>query len=473
MKRHEHHSKRAKKQQTGVPNTKGVNRRNVIAGLTGSIIGASAVSPSMAQDGNEWYEAIFNKTSSNTNVTPKKPVQLEDLRTGPVPLRSDEMLSRMDKAIAHYRKVVAEGGWRVEGKIKLLRPGDDDPAIPLIRKRLIMSGDIPEKGAGYYDGSYSFDDWLEFGVKQFQKRHGLRVSGRLDRATRAQISVTAEARLRQLMLNRQRIAKHLEGGQLNRYVFVNAAGFQLEAVDRFEVKRRHRVIVGKPDRQTPEIKATIKGLNFFPYWRVPNSVANLDLIPRLVREPEYLEQERIRALKGHYYGNEIDTTNIDWRTADAKAIKFRQDPGPWNALGLVRINMPNKEIVYLHDTPMKPLFKRRQRAFSAGCVRVEDVFDLVSWIAKHEPILGDPGAIEQLVEQGNGDPSQFSKKRPAEYDVSLTRPISVIFTYITAWVEDDGTVAFRPDIYGRDGESTLVGDDDPEELEALPVALSP
>lgn len=451
----------------------GINRRKMLSGLAGSSIGLLSVNPASAQDGSEWYNAIFNHAStsghSDGKLGPQKPAQLEDLRTGPVPLRSDEMLARIDRAIIDYRKIIVVGGWQIEGKIKLLRPGDDDPAIPSIRKRLIMSGDIPPEGAGYNEGSFAFDQWLELGVKKFQKRHGLRISGRLDRPTRAQIAVTAEARLQQLILNRQRIVELLEKGQLNRYILVNAASFQLEAVEQFEVQQRHRVIVGKPDRQTPAIDATIKGLNFFPFWHVPDSVANLDLIPRLMREPDYLDKEHIRAAEG-YYGPEINTTNIDWRTVDTDVIKFRQDPGPWNALGLVRINMPNKEIVYLHDTPMKELFRRHHRAYSAGCVRVENVFDLVSWIAKYEPVLGETGAVRHIIDQA--DISQMREKRPAEYDVTLTRPLPVTFTYITAWVEDDGTVAFRPDVYSRDGAIELIGDDDPDAPKP-PIMLSP
>ncbi len=449
-----------------------LTRRRVLRGMAGAFVTGAGATAAIAQD-RPWYESVFNDTGTTSPKRQKRstrPVELDDLRTGPVPLRSDEMLARLDKAIAHYRKIAASGGWRVDGKPRLLRPGDDDRAIPAIRRRLIMSGDIPRKGAGYYSGSYHFDEWLEFGVKRFQKRHGLRISGRLDRPTRAQVAVTAQARLQQLILNRQRIAALLEGPALDRYVLVNVPAFQLEAVERYEVVRRHRVIVGKPDRQTPSIAATIKGLNFFPYWRVPDSVANLDLIPRLVREPDYLDKERIRAAKGYYDGPEIDTSNVDWRVADAKTIKFRQDPGPWNALGLVRINMPNKDIVYMHDTPLKPLFKQRHRAFSAGCVRVEDVLDLVSWIAKYEPGLGEPGVIDRIIEDTN--PASLRDERPKEFDVDLTRPIAVHFSYITAWVDDDGTVSFRPDIYGRDGASELVGDDDPD-APRPPVTLSP
>ena len=247
----------------------------------------------------------------------------------------------------------------------------------------------------------------------------------------------------------------------DRYILVNAAAFELEAVARYEVQQRHRVIVGKPDRQTPNVVATIKGLNFYPYWRVPMSIARKDLFPRLVREPEYLEKERIRVLSKTYDGPELDPSQINWQTADAEVVKFRQDPGPWNALGLVRINMPNEHIVYMHDTPLKPLFGQRYRAFSAGCVRVQGVMDLVGWIASHEPGFAARGAVSEIIDRGQ------------PLDINLTRPIPVHFTYVTAWVEEDGTLQFRPDIYGRDGAQELVGSADPDAIAAAPRTFSP
>jgi murein L,D-transpeptidase YcbB/YkuD len=439
----------------------------LLAGVTASTV--------YAQD-TKWWQSLpgfgppAGTSARKHRPKPKKPLPLSDLRDSPVPLRSDEMLDSMDKAIERFKRIVARGGWPRIGKTNLMRPGDDNEAIAAVRRRLVISGDIPDQGASYNNGSYHYDEWVEYGVKRFQRRHGLRESGKLDRPTRAQLDVTAQARLQQLELNRRRIAALAEGRIEDRYVLVNVPAFQLEAVERFEVARRHRVIVGKPNRQTPAIAATIKGLNFFPFWRVPESVAKLDLIPRLVKEPEYLQKEHIRIVQGRFDGPEIQLASVNLAAADTKQVLFRQDPGPWNALGLVRIDMPNKHIVYMHDTPMKPLFKQPFRAFSAGCVRVEGVMDLVGWIAKYEPGLSGADAISRLIEQGHAmDPTNG---RPKELDITLTRPIPVIFTYVTAWAERDGTVAFRPDIYGRDGASELVGDDDPD-APPPPASLSP
>jgi L,D-transpeptidase YcbB len=239
--------------------------------------------------------------------------------------------------------------------------------------------------------------------------------------------------------------------------------FQLEAVERNEVELRHRVIAGKPERETPSVRAQIRALNFFPYWRVPDSVAKLDLIPRLQKEPDYLQKEQIRVLTGSFNGPVIDANNIDWRQVDVTRIKFRQDPGPQNALGLVRLDMPNEHGVYMHDTPMKPLFGQRGRAFSAGCVRVQDVFTLAEWVARYEPGWNEPGRAQQVVDAGQ------------PLDVVLTRPVPVYFAYITAWAEPDGQIVFRPDIYSRDGLRDLIAghDRDPSEGPAPSQTLAP
>jgi murein L,D-transpeptidase YcbB/YkuD len=297
-------------------------------------------------------------------------------------------------------------------------------------------------------------------VRRFQERHGLRVTGRVDQPTLAQLNISAQARLEQLRLNRRRIAELLQTRVEDRYVLVNAAAFQLEAVEGYEVRQRHRVIAGKPDRQTPIVRATIRALNFFPYWRVPDSVATLDLFPRLQKEPDYLQKEHIRVLANNFNGPEIDPTNIDWRTADAAKIKFRQDPGPHNALGLVRIDMPNSEGVYMHDTPMKTLFNQRGRSFSAGCVRVQDVFKLVEWIARQEQGWAEPGRAQAVIDSGQA------------LDLVLTRPLPVYFSYITAWAEADGRIEFRPDVYGRDGAKDLAGERDPD-APPPPQSLAP
>lgn len=403
---------------------------------------AAPVRAQAAQESN-WWEDLFKGpgTSSQSRRQERpKPAAPDDLRPNSTPYRSDLMVETMERAIERYQAIVSKGGWPRVPPGRTLRPGDSDDTIIVLRKRLRVTGDMPVRGDEYYYAynDITFDSDVEAAVRRFQARHGIRVTGRVDLATIAALNVPAEARLNQLRLNLDRLRELLAQRVEDRYILVNVPAFQLEAVERFEVQQRHRVIVGRTERQTPSIKATVKALNFFPYWRVPDSVAQLDLIPRLRKEPQYLDQEKIRVFAANGL-QEIDHQSIDWNQADSTKIKFKQDPGPQNALGLVRIDMSNPEGVYMHDTPMKNLFDQSGRAFSAGCVRVQGVFKLAEWIARYEVGWEQPGRVEDVLQSGQA------------LDLNLSHPMPVYFTYITAWAEPNGLIEFRPDLYGRDG----------------------
>ena len=412
---------------------------------------AGGLTQAKAQDWSFWPQMLPG-FASNSTETPSPDERrrrraaeadaLEDLREGEMPLRSREMLATIDDAIGRLERVAADGGWPIIPGSRMIRPGDDDERVPLIRRVLVLWGDM-RPNSGY--GSYNLDGAMEAGIRRFQSRHGLRISGRVDRPTLQAMNVPASARLAQLKLNYRRLQDLLALRLDERYVLVNVPAFQAEAVSREIVEQRHRVIAGKPDRQTPVVTASIRALNFFPYWRVPESIANLDVIPRLRKEPEYLQKEHIRVLTGSFVGPEVDATNIDWHNVDAAKLRFRQDPGPQNALGLVRIDMPNEHGVYMHDTPMKPLFEQRARAFSAGCVRVQNVFDLAAWIARGEPNMSRE-RVEEILQGGQA------------VDVTLTRPVPVVFAYVTAWAEPSGRIVFRPDVYGKDQLKELASD---------------
>lgn len=426
---------------------------------------ASLVTASPAACAQDWWEQIpgFGSPSYSERRERVRPAVrrteeqradgFEDLRANATPWLSDVTLAAIDKAIERYERIVQHGGWNTIPKGRTIRPGDDDDRIPAIKARLRATGDLGQSQS--YFESLSLDDSVERAVRAYQRRNGLRITGRIDRATLAAFNVSAKSRLDQLILNRRRIVDLMQPRVENRYVLVNVPAFQLEAVESYEVKQRHRVIVGREGRETPELKGQIRAINFFPYWRVPTSVATLDLIPRVQREPQYLGEEGIRIYDGSYDGPEIQQSQIDWSKIDTSRIRFKQDPGDRNALGLVRLDMSNEHGVYMHDTPMKNLFGQAGRAFSAGCVRVQGVFDLAEWIAQYEPGWEQPGRVRAVLDAGQA------------VDLQLSRPVPVIFAYITAWAEPSGEVNFRHDLYNRDGSAAIaareISEPDPDQ----------
>lgn len=419
----------------------------VAAAAAAFVLGWSSA-PASAQGPLEWANKIFGvPASASSDSRPgrgvvEKPAP-DDLRSGDVPLRSEETLKALDIAYGRYKAIAERGGWPSIPTARMMRPGDDDDRVPIVRRRLVATGELKSSNPW---PSFNFDSELEAAVRRFQKRHGLSVNGRVDRSTIAAMNVPVQARLAQIKLNYDRLSALIDAHNRDeRYVLVNAAGYQLEAVEKGRVAQRHRVIAGRPGRETPIVKAYVRALNFFPYWRVPDSIAKLDLAPKLIKEPDYLDKEQIRVLNGNYNGPVVDATQINWSRFDPNGLKFRQEPGPQNALGLVRLDMPNEHGVYMHDTPLKPLFGRPQRAFSAGCVRVQDVFDLAAWLGGADQGF-DRARIDQILAAGQ------------PIDVTLKHPVPVYFTYITAWSDGNGEVAFRADVYGRDGVKELSSD---------------
>ena len=318
---------------------------------------------------------------------------------------------------------------------KKLQLGMQHPNVKILRKRLIASGDLaPNSGS-----SDICDSWVDGAVKRFQARHGLPADGVMGRFSFAAMNVPASVRLGQLETNLVRL-RSMSGFLGRRYVMVNIPAAQIEAVENSRVASRHTAIVGKITRQTPILNSKIYELNLNPYWTAPVSIVKKDLIPLMQKNPKYLEENSIRIFGQD--GAEIAPASVDWNSDEAVNYRFRQDPGKINAMGSVKINFPNPHQVYMHDTPQQSLFGRLLRFESSGCVRVQNVRDLISWIAKETPGW-DRRAIERTIESGD------------RTDVKLNEPVPVYFTYITAWSTKDGVVQFRDDIYRRDGVAEL------------------
>lgn len=352
-----------------------------------------------------------------------------------LPIFSPETVAHIEQSVFQYQNIVAQGGWPMVPAVKKLQLGVVDPDVEAMRKRLMISGDLSTR-AGI---SPAFDTYVDAAVKRFQARHGLPADGVTGKYTFAAMNVSAPVRLGQLETNLVRL-RTMSGDLGGRYVMVNIPAAQIEAVEGGRVVLRHTAVVGKIDRQTPILNSKINEIIVNPYWNAPESIVRKDIIPLMRKNPQYLAENNIRILGPD--GTEIDPTTIDWNTEDAAKFHLRQDPGAGNAMASVKINFPSPENVYMHDTPSQGLFSKLMRFDSSGCVRVQNVRDLVTWILRDTPGW-DRQTFEATIKSGVNTP------------VAVADPVPVYFTYISAWATGDGVVQFRDDVYGRDGVDEL------------------
>ncbi|WP_271201338.1 L,D-transpeptidase family protein [Methylopila turkensis] len=352
------------------------------------------------------------------------------------PTLSPETVQQTELAIQDYASLVSRGGWsRVPGGERL-KLGSRGERVVALRQRLAATNDLdPNLGM-----SPVFDSYVEGAVKRFQARHGLIPVGVVGDDTMQSLNIPAETRLRQLETNLVRI-RTMAGGNLGeRYVLCNIPAAEIEAVENGQVAARYTAVVGKVDRASPVLDAKIQQVNFNPFWTVPASIIRKDLIPMMQKDPQYLTKKKIRIISPS--GEEVPPTAIDWNTMDATRYMYRQDPGDDNSMGVVRINMPNKDGVYMHDTPSKNLFGENARFHSSGCVRIQNVKELVGWLAKNQAGW-DRRAIDAAIKSGE------------RIDINLTPYVPVYWRYISGWGGADGLVQFREDIYGLDGTGEL------------------
>lgn len=342
--------------------------------------------------------------------------------------------ANLQQAIYDYETIVANGGWpRVNTTVKL-KIGMSDPAIAELRKRLIVSGDL-SKSAGI---SNSYDSLVEEAVKRFQARHGLPLDGVIGKYTLEAMNIPADTRLMQLRTNIERVnAITTDLGQ--RYVMVNIPAAYIEAVENNRVVSRHTAVVGRITRPSPILDSKIYEVIFNPYWTAPRSIVEKDIMPLMRKDPSYLEKNAIRLIDGQ--GNEVDPKTIDWN-GEAPKLTFRQDPSKINAMASTKINFHNEHAVYMHDTPQQGLFNKLARFESSGCVRVQNVRDLTTWLLRDTPGWSRQ-QIEATIKSGSNTP------------IKLATEVPVYFKYVTAWSAKDRIVQFRDDIYQLDGAQEL------------------
>jgi len=421
-------------------------RRNAFAGalLRAALLSSSFIvsAPLLAQN-------AAPQQPVDQNNTPQQPVDQNNetaprQESGPsvsenvAPDLGPETVRATADAARRYMEIAARGGW-----LRIARPphpGAKGGDVARLRQRLGAEGYLGDDTAGRSD----WDEGLTDAVGRFQANHGLDQTGDVSRATLRELNIPATARAKQLEATARRLSR-LHFHFPRSYVAVNIAGASVEAVEDGNAVRRYTAIVGGKRHKSPLLTAKIVSVDINPTWTVPVSIIKKEMAPRLRRDPNYLARQHIRVLDGR--GHEVDPRKLRRLSATrASHFTFRQDPGAKNALGSLRLSMPNKDDVYMHDTPQKELFDRDYRFLSHGCVRVNGVYDLAAWLLN----VSGTGS-----EQWDNEKLRSETEKGRTEKIRLAHPAPVVWVYLTGWAEPDGMARFRSDIYGLDKGTRL------------------
>ncbi len=354
------------------------------------------------------------------------------------------------------RETADRGGWDTVEAGSLLRPGDHDDRVPALRRRLAVTDGFGFRPHGDLQTPI-YDERLEAAVRRFQARNGLDVDGLIGGMTHRVLATTAKDRVRQIAMNLERW-RWLPSYLGHDHFLVNIPDYHVEIVEEGELAHRMPVVVGKIDRKTPIFSSRLTWLEVNPTWTVPERIAELDLLPKAIDDPNYFIDRKIRMYSSWRKGApQISTRYINWENMGERIRRhrLRQDPGPTNPLGRVKFMMANNFAIYLHDSNEPDLFDRSIRHLSSGCVRVADPRWLTGYLIDR-PDVWSSSQEEDLF----GD---WETKR-----VSLKRPMPIHLAYFTSWVADDGTVHHRDDIYGFDSQMAEAWD----QLRRQPISLA-
>ncbi|MBI3504926.1 MAG: L,D-transpeptidase family protein [Proteobacteria bacterium] len=339
--------------------------------------------------------------------------------------------------LGRYREIKAKGGWRNIPGGATLEPGARDPRVLALRRRLVLT-DGAAAEPPVPDEPDLYDPDLVAAMIRFQVRHGLSPDGRIGPRSLAALNRSVDARIAQIAVNldRMRAQPARPGGT---YIEVNVPGFALRAVEGGADRIVMPVVVGREARSTPIFSSRVTEIIFNPSWTVPAKLVREDLLPRLRANPQALVDLGFRFYRGS--GDErveVDPRKVDWRHVRPRSMPYwvRQDPGPKNALGQVRLTLPNMYDVFLHDTPDRHYFARAERALSSGCIRLERPFDLVEWVLRNTN-----GWTREAIDAADADGQTRH--------VQVRTPVPVHLVYFTAFVKN-GDLHLREDIYGLD-----------------------
>ena len=360
-------------------------------------------------------------------------------------------------ALQLYRELAAEGGWLAIQGGDTIRSGDIEPRVPSLRDRLLREGydatrpveDLvavsveiasPESDAeaateivSEYD--QTFDASLEDALKAFQKQHGLEPDGVLGANTLEALNESVASKIDRIADTMARWRRHGDLGE--RYIWANTPSFRAEAWDEGVKQFSMKTIVGLPSRETPVFSDTIEYVVANPKWYAPVSIVRRDKLPKLRNDPTYASRLNYKVYDRNT-GEEVSPALVDWSDPQS-AVKYRlvQQAGDANALGDLKIIFPNQYAVYLHGTPSTGLFDKAQRAFSSGCIRLEDPAKMARWLARQDETVAVSDVNEALAED-----------EPERIDFQQTTPVHI--TYMTVTIADDGSPMFWRDVYDRD-----------------------
>lgn len=339
----------------------------------------------------------------------------------------------LQKALDDLHGQKEKGGW---GSVPqgVLKPGASGAGVMALRHRLAASGHLEaaEQPSDRFDGE------VEAAVKAFQNLHGIKATGVVDAATLAALNVPLDRRIQQVALNLQRW-RWMPDDLGDSYFMVNIPQFTLVARENGRTVMDIRVVVGTPAHKTPIFSEEMETVVLSPYWNIPDSIAEGETVPAIAKDPGYLERQNIEVLRRSSAGvTAVKASEVDWNDAGSLAgLVFRQRPGAKNALGHVKFLFPNPYNVYLHDTPADELFARPGRAFSHGCVRVEEPEKLAKYVLRDLPEWDEPKLFAAM-------------QSGVEKHVKLKQKVPVHLVYFTSWVNENGGLHFQPDIYRYD-----------------------
>ena len=338
---------------------------------------------------------------------------------------------RLRDGLEKARAVAVSGGWPTLPDGAKLVPGETDERVPVLRRRLIASGDL---GEAFSEGK-TYDGPLIEAVKRFQLRHGLDPDGTIGGKTLAHLNVPADARARQIAVNLERW-RWMPRTFGRNHIAVNIAAQQMEVVEDGNITMTMRVVVGDTKHPTPSMNTTMSSVVLNPAWRVPTSIANKEILPKLRKDPNYLSSSKLQIVDYPEGSPESAGDGVDWNAIGKKfPYRLRQPPGPDNALGQLKFNLTDSDDIYMHDTPNRKAFGRSYRALSHGCVRLERPVEL------GEMLLGS---------RWQGKLAENISANRSTRTLMLERTTPVYMMYWTAWADESGNLHFRDDLYGHD-----------------------